>query len=264
MGSWGEKRSFLRVKFEEMFTPLRQYIELKRKALAIVAKDVEAHNALVQKLKESSSLQEDAEIYKAMTLLEVDDKYIAYDSKGKAQHSYIRASSYQDEWVSSKAGTITSYYICLGNTRWEPGAQKASPCRRLLSSKQWSKKLDDTGEEWVPGQKWYCLCYTKYKGGWGQVVEIEESDGTIDYVRAEVPPWDLEDVRAMQTEDTVSAGSVKELYDKIRIIEPSVNDIVGIDAKGFKYVRRQEDFEAMPFFSWNEVLTLKRAFMSKM
>ena len=31
----------------------------------------EAHNALVQKLKESSSLQEDAEIYKAMTELEV-------------------------------------------------------------------------------------------------------------------------------------------------------------------------------------------------
>ena len=32
---------------------------------------MEAHNALVQKLKESSSLQEDAEIYKAMTRLEV-------------------------------------------------------------------------------------------------------------------------------------------------------------------------------------------------
>ena len=37
----------------------------------MVAKDVKAHNALVQKLKESSSLQETAEIYRAMTKLEV-------------------------------------------------------------------------------------------------------------------------------------------------------------------------------------------------
>ena len=71
MGSRREKRQFLRVKLEEMFQPLMEYIQLKRKALALVAKDVEAHNALVQKLKESSSLQEDEEIYKAMTELEV-------------------------------------------------------------------------------------------------------------------------------------------------------------------------------------------------
>ena len=86
-----------------------EYIELKSKALEIVAKDVELHHELVQKLKESSSLQEDEQIYKAMSELEVDD-YIAYKSKGEAQHSYIRASSYQDLWVSSRAGKLTSYY----------------------------------------------------------------------------------------------------------------------------------------------------------
>ena len=62
MGSLREKKKLLRSKLEEMFTPLMEYIELKRNALAIVAKDVEAHNALVQKLKESSSLQEDEEL----------------------------------------------------------------------------------------------------------------------------------------------------------------------------------------------------------
>ena len=90
------KRKLLRTELEELFMPLMEYIELKRKALAVVAKDVKAHNDLVQKLKESTSLQEDEEIYKAMSMLEVDDKYIAYASKGKSQH-YIRASSYQDE-----------------------------------------------------------------------------------------------------------------------------------------------------------------------
>ena len=49
-----KKKKFLRVQLEEMLQPLMQYIQLKREALALVAKDVEAHNALVQKLKESS------------------------------------------------------------------------------------------------------------------------------------------------------------------------------------------------------------------
>ena len=190
----------------------------------------------------------------------MDDKYIAYASKGKAQHSYIRASSYQDEWVSSKAGTMKSYYICLGKTRWELGAHEPSKCRRLTASKLWGKRKDDTQEEWVSHQRWYCRCFTRYHAGWGQVVIIEESDGTVSYVRAECPPWDLEDVRAMKTEATVSAESGKKLYDKIRSIEPSVNDIVGMDADGCKYIKKYEDFQAMPFFSSEELLTLTSTF----
>ena len=260
LGSLGQKRIFLRMKMEEMFAPLGEYIKLKNKALAIVAKDLEAHDVLRQKLKKSSSLQEDAEIYKAMTLLEVDDKYIAYESKGKAQHSYIRASSYRDVWVSSKAGTVTSYYICLAKTRWDPGADQPRKCRRLTESKRWDKRKDDTQEEWVSKQRWYCQCRARYHGKWGQVAIIEEPDGRVSYVRTECPSWDVEDVRAMQTEATVSAGSVKELYDKIRSIEPVANDIVGVDAGGCKYIKKYEDFQAMPFFSWDELLTLKGEF----
>ena len=79
----------------------------KGKAPAMVAKDVKAHNALVQKLKESSSLQEDKELDEGHGLVEVDDKYIAFASKGKAQDSYIPASSYQEEWVSSEDSTCS-------------------------------------------------------------------------------------------------------------------------------------------------------------
>ena len=188
---------------------------------------------------------------------EVDDKYIAFASKGKAQHSYIRASSYHDKWVSSKAGSITSYYICLAKTRWEPGAWVQSKCRRLIPSKQWDKRKDDTQEAWVPHQRWYCKCKSKYHPGWGQVAIIEQSDGEVAYVKATVPSWDVEDVRAMNTEATLNAESVKELYDKISSIEPSVNDIVGIDESGYKYIKKYEDWEAMPLFSWEELLTLQ-------
>ena len=64
----------------------------------------------------------------------------------------------------------------------------------------------------------------------------------------------------MKTEATVSAESVKELYHKIGSIEPVANDIVGVDARGCKYIKKYEDFQAMPFFSWDELLTLKGEF----
>ena len=165
--------------------------------------------------------------------------------KKPMEHKKIRVQRYQDEWVSSTAGTITSYFICLGRTRWELDATEPSKCRRLLTSKQ-----DDTQEEWVSKQRWYCKCRARYHASWGQVVRIEEPDGTVSYVRTDCASWDLED----------SAGSVKELYDKIRSIEPSVNDIVGMDADGCKYIKKYEDFEAMPLFSWKELLTLARVF----
>ena len=66
----------------------------------------------------------------------------------------------------------------------------------------------------------------------------------------------------MKTEATVKAGSVKELYDKIRSIEPSENEIVGTDTHGCKYIKNYEDFLAMPFFSWQEVLTLEEVLPS--
>ena len=78
LGSRREKRTLLRLKLEEMFTPLVEYIELKRKALAIVAEDVKAHNALVQKLKESSSLQENKESAKLVSANVVSASLVSF------------------------------------------------------------------------------------------------------------------------------------------------------------------------------------------
>ena len=253
------RKMLLRKEFQAMFEPLMEYIELKRRALAFVQKDVELHNNLVQRLKESSSLQEDEEeIYQAMSQLEQDDKYIAYKEKGERQHSYIRASSYQDEWVNSVAGRLISFFICLANTRWNHRAQCYSKCRRIIPSKKWRKKKDDTVEEWVPKQKWYCWCHAKYKPPWGQVVCIQTPDGAISYLRAPCPSWDIEDIRAMKTEKTVNAKSVKDLHNKIRSIEPSEDDIVGLDSEGYHYIKNLEDFQAMPKFTLDELLTLQK------
>ena len=52
-------------------------------ALAFVEKDVERNNDLQQRLKGSSSLQEDEEIYQAMSQLEQDDS----PTSPRARHS---------------------------------------------------------------------------------------------------------------------------------------------------------------------------------
>ena len=87
---------------------------------------------------------------------------------------------------------------------------------------------------------------------------IEAPDGTVSYVRAPCPSWDIEDIRAMKTEKTVDAKSVKELHNKIRSIEPSENDIVGVDTEGHHYIKNLQDFQAMPLFTLDELLTLQK------
>ena len=192
---------------------------------------------------------------KKMILAVEDDKVtLSEDSSEKALTPEELISKVL-KWV------ITSYLICLGKTRWEQGAHEASRCGRLMTSEQWNKRNHNkiTQEAWVLRQRWYCKCSAKYKAGWGQVVIIEEPDGTVSYVRAECPSWDTEDIRAMKTEDTVSAERVKELHDKIRSINPS--DIVGMDEDGCKYIKKYED---LPFFSSEELLTLMSAFSDRL
>ena len=103
-------------------------LEAKGKAPAVVAKDVKAHNDLVPKLKESSV--KDDKVTKASTpevhsftdeddweelrrtlpdpedpLVEMDINKVLFEAK--AQDSYIPASSYQEEPVSSKDSTCS-------------------------------------------------------------------------------------------------------------------------------------------------------------
>ena len=110
-------------------------LEAKGKAPAVVAKDVKAHNDLVPKLKESSveddkvTLSEDSgekastpEVHSVTyegdweelrrTLPDPEDPLVAMDInkvlfEAKAQDSYIPASSYQEEPVSSKDSTCS-------------------------------------------------------------------------------------------------------------------------------------------------------------
>ena len=40
--------------------------------------------------------------------------------------------------------------------------------------------------------------------------------------------------------------------------EPPEDDIVGLDSEGYHYIKNLEDFQAMPLFTLDELLTLQK------
>ena len=202
-----------------------------------------------------------------MELLEVDDGYLAYQDKGEDQHRWILASSYSDAWTIIKdatgkvVGCILSWYVCFGASR-DSGPPKwlKCPCCRVLPSKDWDTLHEDPLAD---GQRWYCdpkSCNTRYRAGWGQLVQVSKWDAAAQcmvnmYMRAECPPWDMEDIRAMWTEDNIKAKTSEELYQRVKRVVPEQSELIIPDPTlaGQMMLRSKEAFEAVPEFSWWEI-----------
>ena len=247
--------------------PLGVYALRKGEALTKVCKDVKAHEVLVERLKHCRTLQEEEVIMAEMDLLEVDDGYLAYQDKGEDQHRWILASSYSDAWTmimdrsGAVIGCILSWYVCFGHSRDSgPPRWIKCPCCRVLPSKDWDTLHDDP---LAPGQRWYCdpkSCNTRYKAGWGQLVQVSKRDRKtgkmIDmYMRAECPPWDMEDVRAMWTVDNIAAKTSEELYAKVKRIVPATSALIIPDPTlpGQMMLESVAAWEKVPEFSWWEI-----------
>ncbi len=248
--------------------PLGQYLLRKKTALDMVVKDVEEHERLCRALENATSLQEERAIMAQMEKLEVDDKYLAF-SEQVDQHAWIQACSFSDSWTQilddqgQLVGGMCSYYPCFGNTRdleQSLGIWIKQPCCRIIPSKEWNRNSDDPT---MPRMRYYCFCGKKFNAGWGQLVEIKRRNtrGEMDmwYMRADVPSWDIEDVRAMYLEDHVGKGcsSPQQLYDKLKVIKPTHSSLVIDDPTmpGVAMHTTKELFFALPEFSWWEIFT---------
>jgi hypothetical protein len=247
-----------------LFAPLGGYLLRKKEALDLVCKDVEEHARLVNLLQKATSMEQERLIMDRMEALEVDDKYLAFADKGVDQHAWIQVCSFSDSWTTicdgagNVVGGICSYYPCLGNTRW--GAITYDPCCRVLPSKEWLRGNEDPA---APRQRYYCFCAKKHEPKWGQLVEIKRMNATggmdMWYMRAEVPPADAEDVRAMYLEDHEGKGcrTTKELYDKLKVVRPTVSSLVVPDPTlpGQLMMTSKAEYMALPEFSWWEIFS---------
>ena len=77
-------------------------------------------------------------------------------------------------------------------------------------------------------------------------------------MRAKVPDWDKEDIRAMDVEERLAprTGSVLDVYHKLERLVPTKDDLVvaaaHAQADGVR-LRSKADLEAMPCFPWDQI-----------
>ena len=80
-------------------------------------------------------------------------------------------------------------------------------------------------------------------------------------MRAKVPEWDKEDIRAMHVEENLCQGgeSAMEVYRRLEKIVPTTDQLV-VPAdnarEGSVRLRSKEDLAAMPWFPWDQIYAM--------
>ena len=125
----------------------------------------------------------------------------------------------------------------------------------------------DAGQEvdhaLATGQCWYCWCNKRFNASFGVVIEMKTLAGKICYCRAEVPPSDVLDVRAMKVERDMPNATPEEIYERMPVIPPTVTDMVRQhpsqpESSGYFHMD-WEAYNTLPWFHWRDVYTLTGA-----
>ena len=145
-----------------------------------------------------------------------------------------------------------------------------------IPSKEWENDSMRAGNHSIEAKRWYCpKCHCKYKASWGQLVVITRtnSEGVTEYyyMRAEVPNWTFEDIRALYHQDNTATNcrTPEEFYNKIRTVKPATTTLVVekeadctfdggmFDEKGNKKVYHMIAspalFTALPEWQWEQI-----------
>ena len=182
---------------------------------------------------------------------------------GSEKHyRYMQAAQYSDEWVCNldAKGQVTSafrsFYICMAG-----GADNT--CYTVIPSKVWATKHVDP---LAPKQKWYCnCCGAVYRTKFGMIIEIEIR-GQFYYVKAQIPPDNLEDTRAMYLEQTLAPTSPEDLLDKLKNVAPHRSAIFRLITRADVYGGGKTKFDASTFkitgeaysklqeFDWQQIM----------
>ena len=245
--------------FKGMWMTLSLHIVRKRRAMEVWAEGVNCEHPLIRELRECTDPVREVAIVDEIERLQEAERCLAFQDRPD-QQAYIKACSYSDLWVrqfdacGNVVGIITSYYICLGQF------SDQTDCLMLIPSKEWERE----GVGPIACNRWLCTStrhYERYKAAWGQVVVLrrfEQGEWETYYMRARVPEWDKEDVRAMDVEENLCQGgeSALEVFHRLEKIVPATNGLVvpAADAREDSVrLRSREDLAEMPWFSWDDI-----------
>ena len=251
---------------KDLWSVLGKYILRRREVEEKACVDMEEHGRLTKLLAEAETMEEQQDLMARIELLQRWEPDLAFASRGEAeQERMIRACTYSDCWVElfddrtgNLKGRLDSYYICKAKTG-------DHDCMLTTPSKDW----DTNGVDPIDARKWTCAgkwCNAKFKAGWGQLVIITRmaADGNLErlYMRAEVPPWSCEDVRAMHLEEVTAkdTDSATDLFKKIKRVVPTQDDLLvppvwPEDAGRLRFVDRAL-FDSLPQFQWKQIFNM--------
>jgi hypothetical protein len=171
--SKSERRTIVVQDLKMVILPLVKFIQLKCAALRLRSACFEEHDLLLQKLKESKTLDEENELIPDLERIEdlIEDYSApqAFAARGKEQMSFCLAADYDDQWCvtyDSKGRVVSAlrvFHLCTSG-------HATDPCFTAIEGKSWQRMLDNP---WACGQRWYCnVCQARYRPSMGVLCEI--------------------------------------------------------------------------------------------
>ena len=179
---------------------------------------------------------------------------------GSEEHrGFTQVAQYSDEWVCNKnkngdvLSAFRSFYICLAGGDF--------PCCTVIPMKTWGGTLR-TDDPFAFNSRWYCVCKARYKAQFGMIIEIEV-EGKFYYVKAELPPGNLMNLKAM-----LNPSSPEELLAMLKHdhVTPHKKQILSLDTQAdvvggttTKFDQRAYKIDASAYkdlrhFKWEQIV----------
>jgi hypothetical protein len=237
-----------------VFESILDLVELKAKSIEILASTLEENKVLREELARTKDLVRTKEIVELIANEnEKHHKMLAFkDKAGNTDWGKWQASTFHDEYVKTKNGSMRYWFVCMaGGSEW--------PCMTAILSKKWKRKFEDPA---ASKNKYKCtVCEANFKTKWGVFVELQLGD-KLYVLRAEVPDEDTLDIKAMDLERKhKEIGSAQALFDAIPMVAPTETKFIECldEEKGqYRLSGTMAEYMTLPVWKWATLFELSK------
>ncbi len=212
----------------QILEPLAVFLLRKQAALEVLSGEVAEARRLQEELRTTTDGTKARELISRLEVLRSQEHYIAFRDRDRSeQHRLIFSASYSDTWSEvAGLGALRSWFLCRRG-----GAE--NECGTATLSKTWVRSKPDPT---ATGMKFYCpRCKARYSHSSGAIIEVSRvtEAGLIEasYGLGDVPPHDLEDVRAAHLEEVAKqrglhCATPMDVFNLTSTAAPATNQLI--------------------------------------